>query len=323
MRSGRWRTGFSWGYLPNTTAVLIDKIFKFEDMAVELGGEAAGSLLSGAVAVHTTCYEQKVKIMGLKAANAYWNPRYYHPLRRTLTKKVLYTHPRTVLQEVRALVYLGLRTNRTVIIPNLLAETISDPRLLQAEDKRSNKMQRPMYRNHTLWPGFRVLFIKPLRHNKQAAEPSVAVDIAEPAFYWRVARDYASSAAALPDPFVVSFPETASVAAIEKALSLPQNRAQPRLVLHMYPDYITNVAEVGKMQDSQAAWAADSVGRHSDFAAELLVDRKLPELDEAAWHPEEEEEQRKLTTTILQNTRLCADILQRMRGNRSCFDKCD
>lgn len=322
MRSGRWRTGFSWGYLPNTTAVLIDKIFKFEDMAVELGGEAAGSLLSGAVAVHTTCYEQKVKIMGLKAANAYWNPRYYHPLRRTLTKMILFTHPRTVLQEVRTLVYLGMRLNRTVIIPNLLAETITNPRLVQAEDKRSNKMQRPIYRNHTLWPGFRVLFIKPLSNNKQAAEPSVQVDIAEPAFYWRVARDYAS-ATPLPEPFVVSFPETASIVALEKALSLPQNQAQPRLVLHMYPEATTEVAQIRKMQDSHAAWASDSVGRHTDFAAEVLEDRKLPELDEAAWHPEDEEAQRTLTTKVIRNTRLCADILQRMKGNRSCFDKCD
>ena len=28
MRLGRWRTGFTWGYIPNNTAVLIDKVFK-------------------------------------------------------------------------------------------------------------------------------------------------------------------------------------------------------------------------------------------------------------------------------------------------------
>ena len=89
---------------PSSQAVLIDKYFKFADMGIELGGEAAASmmkaahdpteqfytgqnreaahLLSGddvgataqAIAVHTTCYEQKMKVAGLKASNAYWNP---------------------------------------------------------------------------------------------------------------------------------------------------------------------------------------------------------------------------------------------------------
>jgi len=133
--------GYVYRYVPVTQAVMIDKIFKFSDFAVELGGTATqnvlkppssayedrtniagiagitgteietgkgkgkgngngrdltipekyanymdslhrnrnalptlGTALPSAVAVHTTCYEQKVKVMGLKAANAYWNP---------------------------------------------------------------------------------------------------------------------------------------------------------------------------------------------------------------------------------------------------------
>ena len=71
------------------------------------------------------------------------------------------------------------------------------------------------------------------------------------------------------------------------------------------------------------AWSEDSVGKFLDFNLEALVDRKMPELDEAEFEPEREEQQRSLARNIVQNTRLCGNILDRMRGNRSCMDKCD
>ena len=348
MRVGKWRSGFKWGYMANTTAVLIDKVFKFEDMAVELGGEAAVGLLDkrGAVAVHTTCYEQKSKINGLKASNAFWNPKYYDTRRRTLTKKILFTSPRHVLNEVRALVFLAKRTKRTLIIPNVLAPTITDPALLQAEDKRSNKAQRPVFRNQTLWPGFRVLYLKTKSGGKNG-EPLVDVDVAEPSFYWRLRRDYASPSRPVPRPHVLSLPaEEASVKAIEAAMLLPQNDAQPRLILHLYTPFSSSsaaaaaaagaaaspsvvaeaaalAADLNAMIAQQLAWADDSVGKYLDFALEALLDRKMPELDEAEFEPEREEQQRSLARNIVQNTRLCNNILDRMRGNRSCMDKCD
>jgi len=347
MRVGKWRSGFKWGYMANTTAVLIDKVFKFEDMAVELGGEAAVGLLDnrGAVAVHTTCYEQKSKINGLKASNAFWNPKYYDTRRRTLTKKILFTSPRHVLNEVRALVFLAKRTKRTLIIPNVLAPTITDPALLQAEDKRSNKAQRPVFRNQTLWPGFRVLYLKTKSGGKNG-EPLVDVDVAEPSFYWRLGRDYASPSRPVPRPHVLSLPaEEASVKAIEAAMLLPQNDAQPRLILHLYTPFSSSsaaaaaaagaaspsvvaeaaalAADLNAMIVQQRAWADDSVGKYLDFALEALLDRKMPELDEAEFEPEREEQQRSLARNIVQNTRLCNNILDRMRGNRSCMDKCD
>lgn len=52
--------------------MLLDKIYKFEHMTTyELGGAAAVQVLQdrGAAAVHTTCYEQKTKVMGLKVDN--------------------------------------------------------------------------------------------------------------------------------------------------------------------------------------------------------------------------------------------------------------
>jgi hypothetical protein len=58
-----------WEYIPAKAAVLLDKIYKFDLITTyELGGEAADRVLhdKGADAVHTTCYEQKAKVMGLK-----------------------------------------------------------------------------------------------------------------------------------------------------------------------------------------------------------------------------------------------------------------
>ena len=48
---------------------LCDKVSKLQHLSVyELGGEAADRVLAdkGVSAVHTTCYEQKTKVMGLK-----------------------------------------------------------------------------------------------------------------------------------------------------------------------------------------------------------------------------------------------------------------
>ena len=60
--------GLKWNYFDSNAALLLDKIYKFEDKTFELGGQAS-EIIFGArntVAVHTTCYEQKSKVMGLK-----------------------------------------------------------------------------------------------------------------------------------------------------------------------------------------------------------------------------------------------------------------
>ena len=65
MRSTR---GLKWDYFEPNSAQLLDKIYKFEDKTFELGGEAALKIFQkkNVIAVHTTCYEQKSKVMGLK-----------------------------------------------------------------------------------------------------------------------------------------------------------------------------------------------------------------------------------------------------------------
>jgi hypothetical protein len=62
-----------WRYFPKNSTVLLDKIYKFEsgNRTYELGGEAARDLMisRGTIAVHTTCYEQYTKVMGLKVSD--------------------------------------------------------------------------------------------------------------------------------------------------------------------------------------------------------------------------------------------------------------
>jgi len=55
-----------------------------------------------------------------QAANAFWNPIYYDPHRRTLTKQLVYLSDAQLRWEVRTLLYLGMVSNRSVIIPNIL-----------------------------------------------------------------------------------------------------------------------------------------------------------------------------------------------------------
>jgi len=82
--------GLRWEYFPAHSAVLLDKVYKLQHnmSGYELGGEAAMRVLAdkGVSAVHTTCYEQKTKVMGLKVTDRPTDPPHilyaYHISRR-------------------------------------------------------------------------------------------------------------------------------------------------------------------------------------------------------------------------------------------------
>ena len=94
MKFARNSRGFRWQFFPNSSAILIDKVWKFVNLSIELGGEVSADILSNlhppTVAVHTTCYEQRTKVMGLKALSAFWTPHYYDIQKKTLTKQLVY-----------------------------------------------------------------------------------------------------------------------------------------------------------------------------------------------------------------------------------------
>ena len=148
--------------------------------------------------------------MGLKATNAFWNPRYFDPLTPTITKQLIYVNTKQLLDEVRSLVWLGLLTNRSVIIPNVLgSDAIPD-----------DTIQR--YKGQRLWPGFRVLFLK-----RKDGKTIIPINILEPGFYWRISRDYEAP----PEPSVLFFdPITDDMEKILKNVLDSSN--VPRIVLH-------------------------------------------------------------------------------------------
>jgi len=132
----RWRMGFNFSYfdlgynldqeprpvLRNQKALLLDKVKEQSKNGIkfEMGGDMAKEELTDAIAVHATCYEGQTKLLALRAANAFYTPHYYDPNRRTLTKPIMFVSPESMYREIAALAFLAIRSNRTLIIPNIL-----------------------------------------------------------------------------------------------------------------------------------------------------------------------------------------------------------
>jgi hypothetical protein len=78
--------------------------------------------LSGSYALFTFCTFacDGYPMLSFQAANAFWNPRYYDPLKRTITKQLIYINDDQLLDEVRSLVWLAITTDRALILPNIL-----------------------------------------------------------------------------------------------------------------------------------------------------------------------------------------------------------
>lgn len=283
-----------WSYISKDSAVLLDKIYKFQEQSHELGGEAAINMLQrkGAMAAHTTCYEQKTKVMGLKAANAFWNPYYYDPNRRTITKKLLYINPSQLLRELKSLIYFAIITNRTLIIPNILGD-------------EANAMIT-LYNERLLWPGFRVAYFK--------TQIKFKVKIVEPAFYWRIKRERNYLQTNIPESVIVSFPESQSFATLENDLLSSNYRNYPRIVLNAQSSH-TDMKHSRSL--SLQEWAGDSVGIFGLFQSERLEYGSIPSIPKQGRLGN-----RELAYDITQGVRLCKGMFERMRGNRSCFDKC-
>jgi len=352
--------GLKFKLLPAEEAVLLDKIYKFQHITTfELGGEAAVQVLQdkGVKAVHTTCYEQKCKVTGLQAANAFWNPKYYDPNRRTITKPLVYLTGQQMRWEVRSLLYLAIVTNRSVIIPNLLGNEL---------DAESNV---ELFGGRAMWPGFRVAFFK--------KSFNLPVQILEPAFYWRMNRDYAdadhgvispasessfssSSATMTSKPATVAPPVTIvplqdiplqpyqhpTIHSIEKLLLSDKYHHIPRLVLQGVPGGGTGGGGGGGSGGSSSGqrhlqqqhgslnsalnlrkWAEDSVGLFESYEVESNRYSELPglprESDPARSGRLDDLSQPHVAKVIIENVRLCERILNPNLGNRSCFDKCD
>lgn len=319
MRIGRGTDGLRFAYFKNSTAALLDKIVQ-KWRGVELGGKPVSDYLEQqkTIAVHTTCYEQRTKVMGLKAVNGFWNPRYYDPLRSTLTKQILFISEAQVRDEVRSMAWLSMATKRSFVAPNLLG----------APDHIETT--RIEHLSHAMWPGFRVMFLKRQRgskrfwggHSETMVRNMLDVELLEPAYYWRVARDYDD----VPDPVIVPWYATDTLVAIrDRILALDtSSNGNSRVVLHYQMTEADRNTLVGQARAETAEegtarvvkWAEDSVGHYPDrFDVELRRYAPLPKVkairDELG------------VQEVLNGMRTCKDVFARLRGNRTCFQVCD
>lgn len=335
MRELRARRKLKYAYFANNTALLLDKIYTWQhNRSVELGGQTAEGILHGqkAVAVHTTCYENTVKLWALKAANAYWNPRYYDPVRPTITKTLYFTQSKRVEQEMRALVWLGVATGRSIILPNLIGppqrkrflehnykeELVWPPERVPAGVRASHYI-RPgafmkffMHGAAPMWPGFRLLKVD---ENKLKLK-ALGVTLLEHGFYWRVHRNYDD----VPPVTLVSYVEGLSLDKVrEKVLASGTLQSAPRVVLHACPSHLSQ-SDCEAQGHIVRAWANCSIGQ--------LVHERTPE----AWArfayaalPGLDSVTGQYVGTVVDVTagsRACKNIFGPLGGNRTCFGKC-
>ena len=235
--------------------------------------------------------------------------------------------------EVRGLLFLGQLTGRDVVLPNILGN-----------DRQTDG---PRFDELSLWPGFRVLFTK--------KGFDLPISVLEPAYYWRIRRDYPAYTVPPPTVVVVNRSTAAAAAAVRGGggggggmkvslvdvltmLQSAQYRDEPRIVLsiNMGMDGVAAAAVDGG-EDSQllhhhhhhhrlVLWADDSVGRYSSFEEESNRYEALPGLVNGGDDVDTTTNTLLYSSTmrsITRGTRLCADMFVFDKGNRSCFDKCD
>lgn len=236
---------------------------------------------------------------------------------------------------MRGLLFLGQLTGRDVILPNVLGN-----------DRQTDG---PRFDELSLWPGFRVLFTR--------KGFDLPISILEPAYYWRIRRDYPTYA--VPPATVVVVNRSAAAAAVRGGrgggggmtvslvdvltlLQSEQYKDQPRIVLSInMAGGMDRVTAGGKSMDNSSQqhlhrhhhrlllWADDSVGRYSSFEEESGRYEALPGLVEQADNTFDKSTQPlhhhylSIMRSITRGTRLCADVFVFDKGNRSCFDKCD
>lgn len=323
MRIARGTAAMKYAYYDNNTAPLLDKLVLKHGNVMELGGELLAKFLAekGTIAMHATCYEQSTKVHGLRAAAAFWNPRHYDPLARTLTKVLVYVSEQQILEEVRSLIFLAMATGRRLIVPNI----IGDPRPPPGRSYPDMTRIALVDGAHRLWPGFRVVFLK-----RSNGRNDLDVDIVEPGFYWRIQRDYDDPDAVTPLFF---HPAKHSLLDVKRLLQQEPFHSATRIVLA--PDHTQGDAAAPEeaqpavvrqyrvqVASLLARWANDSVGVYPQpYAATRQMYRTLPEVKPARQDGDERDQT--IVNAIMMGMRLCKNIFHPPAGNRTCFQVCD
>lgn len=203
-----------------------------------------------------------------------------------------------------------------------------------------------LYEGNALWPGFRVAYFKKGFPYK--------VNILEPAYYWRVRRDYSSNddtsvksgpshpvkANVVPNATLLPLVGAAvrSINALEALLLSEKYHSTERVVLYAPAPSEKetfkemNEAEsinIGKFMDLSTVervltWSEDSVGLYPEkYDVEKKRYGQLPQLGGPASNSVIAQlTEPHMAQTIIDQVRLCDQVHNPNLGNRSCFDKC-
>ena len=113
---------------------------------------------------------------------------------------------------------------------------------------------------------------------------------------------------------------------IEAKLKVAAVAGHPRVVVHVVPtgkDKGKGTVPPLNTEERVMDWAQHSVGLFGSYKEERKVYGMLPAVDQLlkprGGHPAVNI----LAQSVNANLRLCGSILEPMRGNRSCFDKCN
>lgn len=295
---------------------------------------------------------------------------------------------------MKSLIYLSIVTGRTLIIPNILGPDnikgvdIFNDRVLwpgfRAIHISQNKNKRGKTKNgiqislvqdseegddpvvdakitNHFHNEFNVLEIiqkkKKIQKDCQGIDLPSLLTTVEPAYYWRVKRDYSDY---VPNPTVIAFFKSSDLTDIESHLLSLEITDIPRIILHMdrgsrprqnnfknqkklnkQENYLkkknendnenTTIDEVIRRNNQVVRnlhnitagrlhnWATDSVGLYKTFIKEKIDYIPLPKL---LFERTRSREKNMLRDVIIGDVRPCRRILEPNRGNRSCFDKC-
>ena len=334
---GQWKFKYNFSYfyldflpctaprpvLYNTSVLLLDQTeFHYKNKyRFELGGDVARQEIGHAVAVHATCYEKTSKLLGLKAANAFWNVNYFTSPKRTLTKPLMTTNDLSeLLREVRVLVYLAIKSNRSLIIPNVLIGSglqvpfglktppspegvayLSRAVPIQRDHKRLTQNLESLNMTHAIlqgpeyyWPAFRTIFTQ-----------TSLVEVLEPSYYYRVQEHYSLRP---PEPVVLRWGSHQKSAHKLLAALLALGDAD-RVVIDVLPrNNKTVLADiVGWAKDSASSWGDNKIKKQHYLP--MTLDTELHNRDQ-------------IYKILQRDIKMCSAFLERSGGNRTCFEKC-
>ena len=230
---------------------------------------------------------------------------------------------RTLRSELMALSYLATKTNRTLIVPNILigvgsnikgtltkdqCQSLSIPYCFEINQQQNyfafqDQSHTAFHLGEYYYPAWRTL-----KQNLPNLE------VIEPAYYYRIQNDYNLS---IPEPYVhrfnLNFKQKFNNMDIQSSL-LNQlllnisNIEEPRLVIDLFDTSLGNDYRGGP--DDIFSWASDSVSSWGNGVIKKWGYLPLPLPDS------------EYGKNIQQSFDICYHFLQFVKGNRSCFMKC-